>query len=83
MSKLKKKQKKSVIVGIANIQTNFNNTITNISNHNDGVWWHSFTHSDGSNGHKLPENYAIGQKMSTGAFFTLWFCGNKNNKIRL
>jgi small subunit ribosomal protein S11 len=31
MSKLKKKQKKSVIVGIANIQTTFNNTIITIT----------------------------------------------------
>jgi small subunit ribosomal protein S11 len=31
MSKLKKKQKKSVLVGIANIQTTFNNTIITIT----------------------------------------------------
>ena len=30
MSKLKKKQKKSVTIGIANIQTTFNNTISAI-----------------------------------------------------
>jgi small subunit ribosomal protein S11 len=31
MSKLKKKQKKSVLVGLANIQTTFNNTIITIT----------------------------------------------------
>jgi small subunit ribosomal protein S11 len=31
MSKLKKKQKKSVLIGIANIQTTFNNTIVTIT----------------------------------------------------